>query len=114
MSVEDEAGVASIAALLQQAATARAAARAASMLPAHSLPFLQVSHSQAHLSDLVRTVLPPAAQLLRARHQPRGLHKPEQHLVAVAHALRKMLRSQGPQFTRPRINIDCSSLIVPV
>ena len=48
VAIEDEAGVASIAALLQQAATARAAARAASMLPAHSLPFLQVSYSQAH------------------------------------------------------------------
>ncbi len=41
MKIADEAGVVAVAALLQQAATARGAARWAAMAPAHALPFLQ-------------------------------------------------------------------------
>jgi rRNA-processing arch domain len=41
VEVQDETGVAAVAALLQRAAAARAAARAAAMAPQHALPFLQ-------------------------------------------------------------------------
>lgn len=41
MKIPEEAGVVAVAALLQQAASARAAVRAAALAPAHALPFLQ-------------------------------------------------------------------------
>lgn len=58
--IRDEAAVVAYAALLQQASAARATARAASMAPAHALPFLQPGRLVRILTDRDGLAVPPS------------------------------------------------------